>query len=671
MKGQLSQQCFGEVLNELYRTRANGILTVTRDKQTKAIFIEDGSPVFALSNVMEDQLGDFLVRTGRLTSEQISQFGSGANVQQFSQKLAESGLISVQELDAALQEVNTNAILSVFDWYTASFSFEKKDRARIAMSGKISKPISHLILEGVRKVQDEQALKVPLSNPNLTLKLAPNNQEILAGAQLSPEETQILFSLSDSTPIQQIIDICGLPQLQALQAIHALYVSGILQSTTAQPPVNNIVAEPPKPASISAPVSPPKTESKPATAATTDDDAKFQQEVTRMLAFFSSADLYEVLGVTRKASEADIKKAYYQLAKKYHPDRVHKTSSPELKTAVEKVFAKISDAYERLKDTESRKRYDLQIGSKASSSPPPPSKVPTQSAPKPTPTPTPVPSSTASRSTGTNPVASTQRPAGSPQTTPPSPSPTASAPAASRPAPSNPVPTAATQPTAKPVTQPAQAAQPGQPMAAAAATPKEAGKPEAISPNKDAKAPNAAEITFNKAQQALKAQDIARAAYLFREAVNLSPDNKEYKLQLVQILLKNQKWHKEAEEILLDLIEKEKTNANYHAMLGSIYKMAELDAKAKAKFEEALSYDPLNKLARRELADMKAQGRDKIEPAAPTTLKGKLEALPQNIQLALIGGVVLVIVIAVYFMFFTTPPNPYANKNTPTPTKPK
>lgn len=674
MKGQLSQQSFGEVLSELYRTRANGILTVTHDKQTKAIFIEDGSPVFALSNVAEDQLSDYLVRTGKLTSEQISQFGSGANVQQLSQKLAESGLISVQELDEALQRINIHAILSIFDWYSANFSFEKKDRARIAMSGKISKPVSHLILEGVRNIQDELILKVPLSNPNLTLKLAPNNQEILAGAQLSAEETQVLFSLSDSTPIQQIIAICGLPELQALQAIHALYVTGILQSTTAPPPTNNIVTETtkPTPTSTSKPTptstSTPKTESK----ASDDDEVKFQQEVTRMLAFFASADLYEILGVTRKASESDIKKAYYQLAKKYHPDRVHKTSSPDLKTAVEKVFAKISEAYEKLKDAETRKRYDTQIGSKASSNPP--AKVPTQT-PKPTPASTPVPTPTPAPTNNTprpstaaapNSAPANQRPTSAPQTTPApvasAPS-TASAPAQSpRPVSPSPTPVAASQPAARPVT-----SQPAQPTAAAAAPKIEAGKTGAVSPNKDDKGPNSAEIIFNKGQQALKAQDIARAAYLFREAVNLSPDNKDYKLQLIQILLKNQKWHKEAEEILLDLAKKDSTNANYLAMLGSIYKAAELDAKAKAKFEEALSYDPSNKLARREMADLKAQGRDIAEAPKPAGLAGQWAALPQNTQYAVIGGGILLVILILYYTVLKPAPPPPA-KPTPTPT---
>ena len=64
-------------------------------------------------------------------------------------------------------------------------------------------------------------------------------------------------------------------------------------------------------------------------------------------------DYYELLGVDKKASDADIKKAYRKLAKKYHPD-LH----PDDKDAHEK-FSEINEAYEVLSDPEKRKKYDM------------------------------------------------------------------------------------------------------------------------------------------------------------------------------------------------------------------------------------------------------------------------------------------------------------------------
>ncbi|KAM1507550.1 hypothetical protein TB2_016617 [Malus domestica] len=65
-------------------------------------------------------------------------------------------------------------------------------------------------------------------------------------------------------------------------------------------------------------------------------------------------DCYDLLGVTQSANSSEIKKAYYKLSLQHHPD---KNPVPESK----KLFVKIANAYEILKDEALREQYDYAI----------------------------------------------------------------------------------------------------------------------------------------------------------------------------------------------------------------------------------------------------------------------------------------------------------------------
>ncbi|KAL8424880.1 hypothetical protein Efla_002999 [Eimeria flavescens] len=91
---------------------------------------------------------------------------------------------------------------------------------------------------------------------------------------------------------------------------------------------------------------------KPPAAGTTEAIARIPAAAAAATA---TEDYYRILGVSKDAGEADLKKAYRKLAMKWHPD---KHADPEAKKKAEAQFKDIAEAYDVLSDKERRQVYD-------------------------------------------------------------------------------------------------------------------------------------------------------------------------------------------------------------------------------------------------------------------------------------------------------------------------
>ncbi|HKR11770.1 MAG TPA: DnaJ domain-containing protein [Pyrinomonadaceae bacterium] len=72
---------------------------------------------------------------------------------------------------------------------------------------------------------------------------------------------------------------------------------------------------------------------------------------------------YDLLGVETSAPAEQLKSAYYEIARRYHPDRFHKTE-PALVGRIESAFARITQAYDTLRDEGLRANYDRKLQSR-------------------------------------------------------------------------------------------------------------------------------------------------------------------------------------------------------------------------------------------------------------------------------------------------------------------
>jgi DNA-binding response OmpR family regulator/tetratricopeptide (TPR) repeat protein len=87
------------------------------------------------------------------------------------------------------------------------------------------------------------------------------------------------------------------------------------------------------------------------------EERSLREELAEKAVEMKKQDYFEVLGVSKNASRAEIKKAYFSLAKQYHPDRISGSASSEIRNLADEIFDLISSAHDVLSDDTRREQY--------------------------------------------------------------------------------------------------------------------------------------------------------------------------------------------------------------------------------------------------------------------------------------------------------------------------
>ncbi|MBX5484572.1 MAG: DnaJ domain-containing protein [Myxococcaceae bacterium] len=80
-------------------------------------------------------------------------------------------------------------------------------------------------------------------------------------------------------------------------------------------------------------------------------------ELDRLAATMDQLDYFEILGLEKAASPAEIKKAFYRGSRTFHPDKFFHVGEEELKKKVQAVYMRITEAYAILRDDAKRAKY--------------------------------------------------------------------------------------------------------------------------------------------------------------------------------------------------------------------------------------------------------------------------------------------------------------------------
>jgi serine/threonine protein kinase/curved DNA-binding protein CbpA len=357
LQGSLGDTTVAELIREVYSARNTGILHLTRDDASKRIYFKNGNVVFANSDVNEDRLGEFLIRTGEIdrpTFDRASELMKKTG-QRMGTSLIKLDVLTRENLSALVRRQVQAIIYSLFDWDRGVYGFEIHERP-VEEDIIVELSTAELILFGVRAMDSLDRIRTALGSLDRVLRHTENPLLLYQKMTLTTSEGYVLSRVDGATSVAEIASISPLGEDETLRCVYALVAAGVVEMAARTfPPTARISTPPPR--EEKAPAA--ETQKKePEPAPPPEQGQEVLDDIARKHASLETADYYEVLGVSPGASDDEIKKGYYAMAKKYHPDRHHLPHLREVQGLLEELFAKVTVAYQELSDPASRRRYD-------------------------------------------------------------------------------------------------------------------------------------------------------------------------------------------------------------------------------------------------------------------------------------------------------------------------
>lgn len=321
MKGSLEDKSFAQVYYEILTQSHSGVLLLSVEKAKKEIHFLKGAPVFAKSNIVSEAFGQFLISKKVIDKATLERLLAEKDPKtQIGKLLLSKNLVSPAQFAELLQEHLLLKLEQAFLWTKGEFEFFE------------NAPISddHMTLDLSKDKFFWQCFKRAAS-PNLRqIKLKPFRDKKIS---LSPHEIDVGLSGTELKALRELRqEVAAAPGLEA--ALAAMTSQRELKEQLLCLFV----------------------ELKWAVHELTDDE-KLITQMKEKIKGFKSMDHFQILGLPFDADVSTVKKTYFELAKKFHPDKVSSTASPDYKKALEEYFSHITIAHKVLTDIKERQEY--------------------------------------------------------------------------------------------------------------------------------------------------------------------------------------------------------------------------------------------------------------------------------------------------------------------------
>ena len=345
MNGQISEQPLAELIREISSKALSGRLRLEHERVKVVAYFENGGLLYAASNLRTLRLREYLTKSELVTDKDLTQFNERVSDTDILKALSEQRLLSPEAAGQIKMRQVADVLRLALLWTEAAWDFESRSRLEEQHNLKID--VSALLMEAARRLP-VGFVTARFRNPAETISPP---EEPVVNENLLPAEVFLLSRLDTPMTLDNLSAITGLGEGETLQLVYSLALAGVIKRENwkhafrGQPPAPPPVREQVKPATPSVREPEQTTETEP-------------EELENFLARVKNSQThYEVMGVRPEASASELKTVYYQLARRFHPDRFRKADAAQV-SRIESAFARITQAYDTLRDDRLRSSYN-------------------------------------------------------------------------------------------------------------------------------------------------------------------------------------------------------------------------------------------------------------------------------------------------------------------------
>lgn len=229
IRGSLSESSLPELLASISRSKETGILNFHDAGRWKAIYFKEGRIIYAMSNAQDDRLGEFLLKSGKIT---VRQFLEASRMIQADKKLGavlvEQGIITPDDLFVAIHRHAEDIVYSLFEWTRGEYEFVIKD---LSAEGPMVLDLDsgNVVLEGIRRLKDFTRIYAGVGPLETVLRRTENSESQLHKINLDEDESQVLSLVNARLNVEQILAMSYLPNFETLRILFGLVAAGALE----------------------------------------------------------------------------------------------------------------------------------------------------------------------------------------------------------------------------------------------------------------------------------------------------------------------------------------------------------------------------------------------------------------------------------------------------------